>query len=192
VPVLLHQGLTEEEICRRADVDNENDEYHVEVPLLDVWAEYHRLKYEEWDDETGEKGWSLARIGRAKHEHGKPVDDSTVCDRIRMHKYLPKVARKAVWDGLFDEGHAKAVIGLTWDVPSLNPWLTTEQAQAELVKEVLSKHRGSSAKIKPTVQNVRAAARRCWHSTWPRRRGRRGAFGRFCRFLLLSAASCHF
>lgn len=26
---MLHEGVSEEEISRRADVDNENDEYHV-------------------------------------------------------------------------------------------------------------------------------------------------------------------
>jgi hypothetical protein len=43
VPVLVHEGLSDEEVARRADLDNENDEYHEPVPVVDVWAEYHRL-----------------------------------------------------------------------------------------------------------------------------------------------------
>jgi hypothetical protein len=34
-------------VSRLADVDNENDEYHVPVPVADVWAEYHRPACEE-------------------------------------------------------------------------------------------------------------------------------------------------
>ena len=39
-------------------------------------------------------------------------------------------------------------------------WLTTEQAQTELIQEVLGKHRGSTAGIKPTVKVVRDTAKR--------------------------------
>ncbi len=67
---------------------------------------------------------------------------------------------KAVRDEVFDEGHCKAVLGVVRDIPNLDPWLTTEQAQTELVAEVLGKHRGSTGGIKPTVVVVREAARR--------------------------------
>ena len=43
VPVFLHEWLTDEDVSRRADEDNENDEYHTPVSLLDVWAECYRL-----------------------------------------------------------------------------------------------------------------------------------------------------
>ena len=36
VPIFLHEDLTEDQISRRADEDNENDEYHVPVELPDV------------------------------------------------------------------------------------------------------------------------------------------------------------
>ena len=36
VPVFVHEGLTDEQVSRKADEDNENDEYHERVGLLDV------------------------------------------------------------------------------------------------------------------------------------------------------------
>jgi DNA modification methylase len=158
IPVVVHRGFSFEEISRLADEDNENDEYHRPVPKPDVWAEYGRLAA---DPPRGE-GWTLERIARAKGvltEKGEP-DLSTVSDRVRLHEKAPKALVRAVWDGLLDEGHAKAVIGVVWDVPSFDSWLTPPQAQAELVTEVLGKHRGSSEGKKPTVKVVREAAAR--------------------------------
>src|SRR5262245_46537992 len=72
VPVLLHSGISDEEVSRRADLDNDNDEYHVSVPLLDVWAEYHRLHHEE--------EWAQKRIAESKK-----VACSLVSERITWH-----------------------------------------------------------------------------------------------------------
>ena len=150
VPVFVHEGLSDEEISRKADEDNENDEYHAPVSLPDVWAECHRL----WKEE----GWTQQRIAEAKG-----WDQADVSRRISWHKSLPSRAKKAVWDGVLDEGHLRPISGVVWDVPYFATWLTTEQAQAELVNEVLSKHRGSSSGVKPTVKVVREAAKR-WKS----------------------------
>lgn len=147
IPVVVHEGYSDDEIARLADEDNEADEYHARVPVLDVWAEYHRL----WKDE----GWTQARIGAAKG-----CDVPTVSRRVKWHSSLPSVARQATCDGIFDEGHCEALSSLTCDVASLARWLTTEQAQAELVAEVLGKHRGKTEGIKPTVATVRDAAKR--------------------------------
>ena len=147
VPVVLHEGLTDEQVVRLADEDNENDEYHAPVSIVDVWAAYWRL----WKVE----GWTQQRIADAKG-----VDVMVVSRRVRWHEGLPKAARKAVSDGILDEGHIEAIFGVTSDVASLAPWLTTEQAQTELTAEVLGKHRGSSVGIKPTVKVVREAANR--------------------------------
>lgn len=145
VPVRVHDA-TDDELARLEALDNENDEYHVEVPKPDVWAEYHRLH---------EAGWTQQRIAEAKG-CGVPM----VCRRIGWHELLPTRARKAVCDGTFDEGHLEPISTVTCDVASLAPWLTTEQAQTELVDEVLGKHRGSTAGVKPTVAVVRDAAKR--------------------------------
>jgi hypothetical protein len=138
-------------VSRLADVDNESDEYHVPVPVVDVWAEYHRLRSDE--------KWELKRIAAAKG-----CDEPLVSRRCKWHSSLCKAARAAVCDGLFDEGHLIAFDGVTCDVTSLRLWLTTERAQAELVEEVLGRHRGKTSddeKIKkPTVAVVRKAAAR--------------------------------
>ncbi len=147
VPVFVHLGLTEDQISRKADEDNENDEYHTPVSPLDVWAECYRLSHEE--------GWTQQRIADAK---GWSRPD--VANRIRLHQALPERARQAVLDGLFDEGHCQAVMAVVLDVQHFSIWLTTEQAQSELVEEILAKHRGQSAGVKPTVKVVREAAKR--------------------------------
>lgn len=147
IPVVVHEGYSDDEIARLADEDNEADEYHARVPVLDTWAEYYRL----WKDE----GWTQARIGAAKG-----CDVPTVSRRVKWHSSLPSVARQATCDGIFDEGHCEALSSLTCDVASLARWLTTDQAQAELVAEVLGKHRGKTEGIKPTVATVRDAAKR--------------------------------
>ena len=52
IPCLLHSSYSIEEISRLADEDNENDEYHEPVGIVDVWAEYYRLNKEEgWTQE---------------------------------------------------------------------------------------------------------------------------------------------
>lgn len=150
VPCILHSDCTDDEIALLSDLDNENDEYHRPVPLVDVWAEYHRLATEE--------EWEQKRIAAAKG-----TDETTARLRIHLHELLCDQAKQATVDGLFEEGHCVAIIGVTVDVHGLHAWLTTDQSQTELVEEVLGKHRGSSAGIKPTVKVVRDAAKR-WKS----------------------------
>jgi hypothetical protein len=122
-------------------------ELHIPVPVMDVWAEYHRLNKEE--------GWEQRRIASAKG-----CDKDTCSSRIKAHEKCPESARKSVMDGVLDEGHIAPILGLTMDVNSLREWLPEESAQTECVNEVLSKHRDSSAGIKPTVKVVREAAKR--------------------------------
>lgn len=150
VPVFVHRGLSDDQISRKADEDNENDEYHVPVRMPDIWAECYRL----WKEED----WTQQRIAKAKG-----WDERAVRLRCKLHDTLPMEAKKATGDSLLEEGHCEAIISVTGDVAGLAPWLTTEQAQSELVEDVLSKHRGSSAGKKPTVRVVREAAAR-WKS----------------------------
>lgn len=104
--------------------------HHRPVPIVDVWAEYARLS---------EAGWTQQRIADAKG-----CDRAQVARRVNWHDALPQVARTAVCDGTLDEGHLEAISSAVCDVAQLNHWLTTTQAQTELVAEVLGKHRGSS------------------------------------------------
>lgn len=150
VPVFVHEGLSDEDISRKADEDNENDEYHIPVSLLDVWAECHRL----WKEE----GWTQQQIADAKG-----WQRTTVARRTGWHVNLPQAGKQAVCDGILDEGHLEPISSVVCDVAHFTLWLTAEQAQTELVAEVLSKHRGSSAGVKPTVKTVREAAKR-WKS----------------------------
>ncbi len=145
VPCLVHDALTEEEIARLETADNENDEYHSPVPLPDVWAECWRLNREE--------KWTQQRIAEAKG-----WSQQVVSKRLRF--FETEAIRQPVLDGLFDEGHADEILGVYSTSSELARWLTTEQAQAELVAEVQGKHRGSSTGVKPTVAVVREAAKR--------------------------------
>jgi hypothetical protein len=86
------------------------------------------------------------------------VSRPIVTMRIGWWRDLVAVARRAVTEGLLDEGHLMALAGVECQTANMRAWLTTEQAQAELVEEVLGKHRGSSAGVKPTVKVVRDAS----------------------------------
>lgn len=136
-----HNEFPATEAPRLADEDNENDEYHPPVPILDVWAEYYRL----WK----ELGWIQQQIADAKAIHTE-----TVRIRCKLHESCPDIAKKGTQDGILDEGHLIAIIAVAQDVLGLSPWLTSEQAQTELTKTILDKHRGSSTGIKPTVKKA--------------------------------------
>lgn len=145
IPLVVFPLMDDDEVVRLADQDNENDSQHVKVPLLDTWASYAALS---------DLGWTQERIAKAKG-----CDRTSVALRLALHEHLPKSGKKAVLDGLLDEGHCVAVLGLMLDVQQLNPWLTTSQAREELVREVTvsapdTKRRGAVC----TVEQVRAAA----------------------------------
>lgn len=123
VPVFVHEGLSDEDISRKADEDNENDEYHTPVSLLDVWAECYRL----WKDE----GWTQQQIADAKG-----WDVPTASRRAKWHTNLSKAARKAVCDGLLDEGHLIAINGVTCDITSLAPWLPTAASTHSVLEDL--------------------------------------------------------
>lgn len=147
IPVAVHNGLTPEDVVRLADQDNESDEYHVRVPLLDVWASYAAL---------AEAGWTQDRIAKAKG-----VDRSTVANRLRFHRDLPKAARKAVLGELLGEQHCQEILSVVLGAQH-SAWLTTDQARDELLREVTvsapdTKKRGKGG---PTVEMVREAAAR--------------------------------
>lgn len=143
VPVVLYEGLTEEDIVKLADEDNENDEYHAKVGPVDVWAHYAYLEsVEEWGQEK------IAKV--------KGVSQGTVSQRIKYH-FVSDIIKTFIAQGILQEGHLKEILQLLL-VQHFSSWLTSEQAQIELTKEIISKHRGSSVGIKPTVRNVKQTA----------------------------------
>jgi len=90
-----------------------------------------------------------------------------VSRRIKWHNEAPDVVRKAVCDNLLEEGHVQAVF-VTSQVPKdLHLWLTTDGVRTSLAQEVLGKHTGSSAGIKPTVRKYRQAWARAIRKGWP-------------------------
>jgi site-specific DNA-methyltransferase (adenine-specific) len=155
VPVFVHEGLTDDQVSRKADEDNENDEYHIPVPIVDVWAEYARLHEE--------LGWSQRRIAAVKE-----VAPSLVSERIKWHRCVPPELKDLVGGEeelrqsstrKFGEKHLRHISTIVLPV-ELFSWLTTEQAQVELVREVLAKHCGSSQGIRPSVHAFEEAAKR--------------------------------
>jgi hypothetical protein len=92
---VLHKGYTDEEIVGLADQDNENDEYHRPVPLVDVWMDYKRL---------ADMGWTQQRIADAKGGAR-----STVASRLRWAEW-PTVLRNCFVESDFlREGHATEI-----------------------------------------------------------------------------------
>jgi len=131
-----------DEISRLADVDNENDEYHVPVSPVDIWAEYARLRDEE--------GWTQKRIARAKG-----VSQTLVSMRLRLHT-LSDRAKDFITQGVIDEKHLIEITqGITRVIDSFFPWLTTEQAWEELAaKAVQDKGKNGEKSVERRFRNT--------------------------------------
>lgn len=152
IPVVLHLDHTEEEIVRLADEDNENDEYHAPVPLVDTWAEYYFLH-------KGE-GWPQNKIAEAKR-----VAKSLVSERCGWHESLPDRIKAAVGSEeecrksstkFFGEKHLRALAGLVLPV-ELSEWMTIDLARDQIVDSLLEAARGkSTGNANITAQNVQA------------------------------------
>jgi site-specific DNA-methyltransferase (adenine-specific) len=122
LPIVLHEGFTEEQIVRLADEDNENDEYHTPVGIVDVWADYARLRDEE--------GWTQERIAQAKG-----VTQKTVSIRIKLNGLSGKT-KHLIRQGAISEGHLTEITSL-YVVEYFSDWLFTEQAWDELIVKTL-------------------------------------------------------
>lgn len=119
VPVVLFEGYDEIEISRLADQDNENDEYHEPVSIVDTWAEYARL--------ADEEGWTQERIAQAKR-----VSQAMVSQRISLHRMSNRI-KEFIRQGKINEWHLIEISGLLVD-KYFGPWLTSEQAWLELAE----------------------------------------------------------
>lgn len=138
VPVMLHEGFTDEEISRRADEDNENDEYHQPVSPVDVWAEYARLRDEE--------GWTQERIAQAKG-----VSRTMIVFRLKLNA-MPETIKRYVRQGELTEGHLTEIGQVLVD---LHPWLTTQQAWEELAsKAVYDKGKNGDKSVRAVREDV--------------------------------------
>jgi ParB/RepB/Spo0J family partition protein len=133
VPCVLHRGYTDEEIIHLAEQDNENDEYHAPVPIVDVWLSYKAL---------ADAGWTQEQIARAKG-----VARSLVSDRLQ-YAHLPRAVRdRFVEIPSLIESHAREISGLS-KFDNLHPWLAREAAMLEIIEAVL---KGDKDKITATT-----------------------------------------
>jgi site-specific DNA-methyltransferase (adenine-specific) len=122
VPVLVHSGYSDEDIAHFADLDNENDEYHVPVSIVDIWAEYARLHDEE--------GWAQGKIADIKG-----VSQKTISLRLRLHK-LPEMLKKYIPQGFLSEAHLSRIAELYLEV-YFSPWITPEQVMLDLAEKAV-------------------------------------------------------
>jgi ParB-like chromosome segregation protein Spo0J len=130
VPVVLHEGYTEDEITGLADQDNENDEYHTHVPITDIWMDYKRLS---------DSGWTQQRIADAKG-----VSQSTVKFRLKFSEFSPTIIEKFSTSECLNERHARELNEL---VPGTNlaPWLDRATAMLHVINTVLSRTNAPTA-----------------------------------------------
>lgn len=121
VPLLLYEGFTDEQIAQLEMQDNENDEYHVKVSVVDVWSEYARLRDEE--------GWTQEQIARAKG-----ITQKTVSLRLRLHDKTQDKIKGFIRQDKLTERHLEQISNLYVGV-YLSPWLTTEQLWLDIAKK---------------------------------------------------------
>lgn len=136
IPVVVHTGFTEEEVVRRADEDNENDEYHEPVPIVDVWLSYKAL---------ADMGWTRNQI-----EDAKNCGKNRYYERIKFAEFPEHVMDKFSQTESLNESHARELLNFT-NLGNLSPWITREDAMLY----VIEKCEGGIAKdFKREVENV--------------------------------------
>lgn len=124
VPIVLYDGINEDVVSRLSDQDNENDEYHAPVSIVDVWAECVRLRDEE--------GWTQSRIGEVKGN----VEPSVISRRQKAHT-ISDTCKQFVRDGLLHEQHVWTIQAVCVN-ECLAPWLTTSQAWEEVAAKTVA------------------------------------------------------
>lgn len=133
VPVVLHEGFTFQQIAKLADEDNENDEYHAPVPVVDMWLEYRRLKDEE--------GWDVETISQAKG-----VRKTLVYDRLTYAQLPASVLAAFSANDCLKESHAAELCKIP-ECGNLAPWMNREQAMLNILKKILERY------LQPTAKN---------------------------------------
>ena len=125
MPLVLFEGFSDEEIAKLETEDNENDEYHVKVSVVDVWAEYARLRDEE--------GWTQERIAKAKG-----ISRPLVANRLRFNDQLPDTIKSNVSQEQLTEGHLKEFMTLFLE-EHFTHWLTTSGLWIDLAELAIDK-----------------------------------------------------
>lgn len=130
VPIVLHEGLTDDDKVRLAEQDNEDDEYHVEIPLVDRWLSYKSLY---------EMGWQNQQIA-----HAKNVNPGQVTQRLKYAEFPVQVFAAFFKTETLKESHAYE-IDQVLNFKDLNPWLTRDQALIHTMAVVLAKSQKPTA-----------------------------------------------
>jgi len=123
-----------------ADQDNENDEYHVKVPIVDVWMECKRL-YEMWG-----RG-SQQRIADAKG-----TKQQIVSDRLIYADLPTSILKQFTKNDFLRESHVAEICGLQ-NFCKLAPWLDRDTAMLEIVTDMVTKH-GKTVTAKHFAEKV--------------------------------------
>ncbi len=135
VPVVLHEGFTDEQIVKLADEDNENDEYHTKVPIVDVWLSYLAL---------AEQGWTQERIANAKG-----VKQPVVAAYLQYAAQGEAVLQEFIKNDFLKDSHAAEICKLS-NFYKFDAWLTREAAMLEVIESVLKK---CTKAAPPTAKN---------------------------------------
>jgi len=122
IPVILHDGFSEDEIVKLSEEDNENDEYHAVVNIVDVWMSYKSL---------ADRGWSQERIAKAK-----VVSRSLAGFRLQLSDLSLSVKNEFAKNDLLKESHALELLSLL-NFGNLSMWLTRDQVMFEILESVL-------------------------------------------------------
>lgn len=138
VPIVLHEGFSVNELVRLADEDNENDEYHKNVPVVDIWMSCKALS-ELPPDEQGK--WTQQRIADVKG-----ISRSQVAERISYAEFPQSVIAVFVENEFLRDVHAKELLKLS-NFDNLATWIDFEAAALRVISIVAGK--SQDPKIKP-------------------------------------------
>jgi len=146
VPLVLHEGYSPDDIVGLADQDNENDEYHVKVPIVDVWMEYKRL-VEMWgkDAKWGDK--VIARVASAKG-----ILEPIVRQGLKYAEFPESVLRLFRKTDFLNNAHAHEIEKFE-KFSNLLPWLDRDAAMLEIVTDMVAKH-GKTVTAKHFAEKV--------------------------------------
>ena len=121
-------GYSPDDIVGLADQDNENDEYHVKVPIVDVWMEYKRLQDM---PPVGNGKWTQERIAKAKG-----VSRQLVGFRLGWADLPTAIINFFAKNENLKEGHAAEITKLL-DFSNLSPWLDRDTAMLEVLTDMV-------------------------------------------------------
>ena len=136
LPIVLHEGYNEDELTRLADEDNENDEYHTPVSVVDVWMDYKRL---------ADAGWTQQRIAEAKE-----AERSFVAKRLQLAELPSSITGQFVKNDSLREGHALELVRVV-NFSHFAHWRTFESVATQVIESVL----GRTGVKAPTAQQFK-------------------------------------